>query len=91
MGEAIWWTMQQFYPLPENRKIIFIITDGKADSVENTEKAVEHGKHLGFEFYGIGIGNPHIMTILPNSSKVIAKIEELPPTMFKLLQEAILK
>ena len=91
MGEAIWWTMQQCYLLSENRKIIFIITDGKADSVENTEKAIEHGKHLGFEFYGIGIGNPHLMTILPNSSKVIAKLEELTPTMFKLLQDAILK
>ena len=51
MGEAIWWTLAQCYPLTENRKIILIITDGKPDSVENTEKAIEHGKRLGFEFY----------------------------------------
>jgi hypothetical protein len=89
--QRVTYPYQQCYPLRENRKIIFIITDGKADSVENTEKAIEHGKHLGFEFYGIGIGNPHLMTILPNSSKVIAKLEELTPTMFEILQNAILK
>ena len=89
MGEAIWWTLQQCYPLRENRKIILIITDGKPDSVENTEKAIEHGKRLGFEFYGIGINNSNIMSILPGSSKFISKLEELAPTMFKLLQDAL--
>ncbi len=89
MGEAIWWTLQQCYPLRENRKIILIITDGKPDSVENTEKAIEHGKRLGFEFYGIGINNSNIMSILPGSSKFITKLEELAPTMFKLLQDAL--
>jgi len=91
MGEAIWWTLQQCYPLRENRKIILIITDGKPDSVENTEKAIEHGKRLGFEFYGIGINNSNIMSILPGTSKFITKLEELAPTMFKLLETAILK
>ena len=91
MGEAIWWTLQQCYSLRENRKIILIITDGKPDSVENTEKAIEHGKRLGFEFYGIGINNSNIMSILPGTSKFITKLEELAPTMFKLLETAILK
>ena len=91
MGEAIWWTMGQCLTLKENRKIILIITDGKPDSVENTEKAIEHGKRLGFEFYGIGIENQNILSLLPSSSKVITKLEELSPTMFGLLEAAILK
>ncbi len=91
MGEALWWTMAQCYSLRENRKIILIITDGKPDSVENTEKAIEHGKRLGFEFYGIGINNSNIMSILPGTSKFITKLEELTPTMFGLLEAAILK
>ena len=90
MGEAVWWALQQCYQLKENRKIILIITDGKPDSVENTEKAIEHGKRLGFEFYGIGINNSNIMGILPGTSKFITKLEELAPIMFKLLQDAIL-
>ena len=89
MGETIWWTMAQCYPLKENRKIILIITDGKPDSVENTEKAIEHGKRLGFEFYGIGINNSNILSLLPGFSKVITKLEELSPTMFGLLQNAM--
>ncbi|MFA6716406.1 MAG: VWA domain-containing protein [Victivallales bacterium] len=91
MGEAIWWVMAQCFPLKENRKIILIITDGKPDSVENTEKAIEHGKRLGFEFYGIGIENPNIQSLLPGSSKVITQLEELSPTMFSLLEAAMLK
>ena len=91
MGEAIWWTMAQCLTLKENRKIILIITDGKPDSVENTEKAIEHGKRLGFEFYGIGIENQNILSLLPSSSKVITKLEELSPTMFSLLESAMLK
>ena len=91
MGEAIWWTLAQCYLLAENRKIILIITDGKPDSVENTEKAIEHGKRLGFEFYGIGIENQNILGLLPGSSKVITKLEELSPTMFSLLEAAMLK
>ena len=91
MGEAIWWALAQCYPLTENRKIILIITDGKPDSVENTEKAIEHGKRLGFEFYGIGIENQNILGLLPGSSKVITKLEELSPTIFSLLESAMLK
>ena len=91
MGEAIWWTMAQCLTQKENRKIILIITDGKPDSVENTEKAIEHGKRLGFEFYGIGIENQNILSLLPSSSKVITKLEELSPTMFSLLESAMLK
>jgi hypothetical protein len=91
MGEAIWWVMAQCFSLKENRKIILIITDGKPDSVENTEKAIEQGKRLGFEFYGIGIENPNIQSLLPGSSKVITQLEELSPTMFELLQNAMLK
>ena len=89
MGEAIWWAMAQCYPLKENRKIILIITDGKPDSVENTEKAIEHGKRLGFEFYGVGINNSNIMGFLPDSSKFIEKLEELAPALFELLQNAM--
>ena len=83
--------MAQCLTLKENRKIILIITDGKPDSVENTEKAIEHGKRLGFEFYGIGIQNQNILSLLPGSSKVITKLEELSPTMFSLLESAMLK
>jgi cobalamin biosynthesis protein CobT len=91
MGEAIWWTLGQCLPLKENRKIILIITDGKADSIENTEKAIEHGRKLGFEFYGVGINDVHIKQLLPQNSRIVKDLNELAPAMFKLLQDAMIK
>ncbi len=90
MGEAIWKVMQDMYFLKENRKIILILTDGKADSVKNAEKAIEMGAELGFEFYGIGINDSNIMNILPKTSQVVNILDELAPAMFKLLQNALL-
>ena len=91
MGEALWRVMQQIYALKENRKIILIITDGKPDCVENTDKAIEHGRKMGFEFYGIGINDPNIQHFLPQHSKVITALDELAPSMFKLLERAFVQ
>ena len=91
MGEAIWWVLGQCLSLKENRKIILIITDGKADSVENTEKAIEHGRKLGFEFYGVGINDVHIKQLLPKNSRIVKDLNDLAPAMFKLLQDAMLR
>ena len=91
MGEAIWWAMSQCLTLKENRKIILIITDGKADSIENTEKAIEHGRRLGFEFYGVGINDVHIRQLLPTNSRIVKDLNDLAPAIFKLLQEAMIK
>jgi hypothetical protein len=89
MGESIWWVLQQAYPLKETRKIIIIITDGRADIVETTEKAIEHGRALGFEFYGVGIHHDYIKQLLPDASEVIPSLDELVPCMFRLLQRTL--
>jgi len=91
LGESLWKVMQEAYPLSEKRKLILIITDGKPDSLENSKLAIELGNELGFEFYGIGIEDQHIRSLLPDSSCVIKKIDELAPAMFGLLQNALLK
>ncbi len=90
MGEALWWLMQQDMALPENRKIILILTDGRPDCYENTEQAIVHGKELGFEFYGISINDTYIKKMLPDHSRVITQLDELAPVMFELLQNALL-
>lgn len=75
----------------ENRKIILIITDGQPDTVENTVKAINQGKKMGVEFYGVGIVDQSVRKLLGKQSEVINKIEELPQTLFKLLQNALLE
>jgi Mg-chelatase subunit ChlD len=91
MGAAIWWTLQQEQFAKESRKIILIITDGRPDSMTNTEQAIAYGKKLGFEFYGIGIKDTNIKSLLPNHHKVIHRLNDLAPAMFDLLQRALIK
>ena len=90
MGESIWWVLQQAYPLKETRKIVIIITDGRAYIVETTEKAIEHGRAMGFEFYGVGIHHDYIRQLLPGASEVITSLEELAPSMFRILQKTLI-
>ena len=89
MGESLWWVMQEMLPLKEPRKIIVIITDGRADVVETTEKAIEHGQALGFEFYGVGIRHDCIRQLLPSPSEVITRLDEIVPCMFRMLQRTL--
>jgi hypothetical protein len=44
-------------PLRESRKIIFIVTDGEPDSMDEAKAAVREGLNLGLEIYGLGLGN----------------------------------
>ncbi len=76
-------------PLKETRKIIVIITNGRTDVVETTEKAIEHGRALGFEFYGVGIHHDYIRQLLSGASEVITSLDDLVPSMFRLLQRTL--
>lgn len=91
MDAALWWTLQQLYPMPESRKIILVITDGRPDSTELTLAAIRSIREFGFELYGIGIANPFIQNLLPGKdSKIINGITELAPAMFSMLQDAFI-
>lgn len=91
MDAALWWTLQQLYPMPEPRKIILVITDGRPDSVELTLAAIRSVREFGYEIYGIGIANPFIQNLLPGKdSQIINGITELAPAMFSMLQDAFI-
>jgi len=69
MGASIWWAIQQDLLREESRKIIIIITDGQPDEMQNTVNAINKGRELGLEFYGIGIVDPTIERILGKNSE----------------------
>jgi uncharacterized protein YegL len=89
MGEALWWVMQEIQTRQENRKIILIITDGRPDSTIAAEQAIKHGKAMGFEFYGLGIEHDYIRKLLPDTSESITQLDDLVPTLFKLLRQTL--
>lgn len=91
LAPALWWVLREMLFLKVNRKIIFILTDGKPDCYKTTKDAVAKAEQLGFELYGIGIKDNSIEEILPKTSAVIMNLEELVPSVFVMLQKALLK
>lgn len=89
MGEAIWWVLQQMVVLPENRKIILVVTDGSPDSIKNTREAITAGRNLGIEFHGLGINSQEICHLIPESSRNLKELSELGPATFKLFSTAL--
>lgn len=91
LGPALWRVMQVMLPLREERKLILVVTDGEPDSPEASAVALDTARKAGFEVYGIGVRNGCIARLLPNSSRVVWNLSELPQAMFGLLQGALLR
>ena len=91
LAEALWWVMQTMLALRESRKIILILTDGMPNSVPNAKSALDNAKNAGFEVFGIGIVSSSITQLLPKTSQNIYNLTDLAPTMFTILQKALLK
>lgn len=91
LAPVLWWVLREMLFLKENRKIIFILTDGKPDCYEAARDVLAKAETLGFEVYGIGIKDRSIEEILPKTSAVIMNLEELVPSVFAMLQKALLK
>lgn len=91
MGEALWWVMQQMITQDEPRKLVIIVTDGDPDNKANTKEAIRVGRSFGFEYFGIGVGNQAggILTLLPGTSQVILRIEDLGVALFTVLRNSL--
>jgi Mg-chelatase subunit ChlD len=89
MAEALWWIIQQMAILRENRKIIFIVTDGEPDSPVETQAAIKEAKRIGIEIYGLGLGSQSIADLLPGKAVVINNTMDLPRKLFQLLGKTI--
>jgi hypothetical protein len=91
LGEALWWVLQQMQPLPESRKMILVLTDGDPDSFPVARDAIEDGRRIGVEIYGLGILSEAISKLLPEHSRTINDLSELAPAMFGMLRGALIK
>lgn len=90
MTEALWWVLGMLSTRPEHRKIVFVVTDGYPDEPETTKETITVAQGMGMEVLGIGINTPIISSIIP-ISETITDIHELTSTMFRLLQQTLLK
>lgn len=89
LGPAIWWVLTDMLPLQENRKIVFIITDGAPTSVKAAKTAIGQCLKFGIELMGVGIRSQAIDHLLGDKGRTIWKLEELGPAIFELLGNAL--
>jgi nitric oxide reductase activation protein len=91
MDAALWWALAEMAKAREKRKLLFIISDGMPDSLPAASAAIQAHRQRGVEVYGLGICCQSIVDLLPESSRVINDIAQLPEAVFTMLQKALLK
>lgn len=90
MAEALWWTFQQMHTLPEERKILLILSDGDPDNFNETVNALKAAREQQYEVYGIGMETTAMSRLLPgNLSREICDIKDLASAMFDILRNAL--
>ncbi len=84
-------------PRPETRKILLVLTDGKAGCDGGGDAAAAHAKHIaelinkaGIELAGVGIQDNALCEIVKDSI-VIQELEDLPAQLCKLLGRTLQK
>lgn len=85
LGAALYWVMQELYKRKEERKILFILTDGYPTDRPLAIKALQDIGKIGVESYGLGLISGSISELQPEKSRVIYDLQELAPAMFDLL------
>ena len=96
---TVLWAGQQLALRREERKIIVLFTDGEPDDSLHAEKAVKKVNRYGIEVYAVAMNKTSIHTAMKDASKwidvekvtPISKIEELGPSLLKLLRRALVR
>lgn len=88
---ALWWAIQQMLFVRKNRKILFIITDGRVCDVTASKNALALARRIGLEIYGIGILDEHIRELLPESGRSIYDLRDFPAAFFDIMQGSLIR
>ena len=82
---------------PETRRIMLVLTDGKAGCECGDASATEHAKHVadlcrkaGIELVGVGIQDDSLCAIVADTI-VIHELQDLPAQLCKLLGRTLQK
>jgi cobalamin biosynthesis protein CobT len=86
--EAMWYAAYTLASRREERKMIFVVTDGEPDDPESTIMMDRWLRQCGVEVVGIGIMLEHIKEIFRDNI-VIQNLDELAPELFGLLEKKL--
>jgi len=97
LGEAMHVAARRLHPRPETRKILLVLTDGRAGCESCDDAAVRHAQIMakrigkaGIELIGVGIMDESLRAIVTDTI-VVHQLEELPPQLCKLLGRTLKK
>jgi nitric oxide reductase activation protein len=89
MAEALRQVAKQMAPWRQKRKIVIMLTDGVPSSPTEVLTALGEMGRQGMEVFGLGIEEPSILDLLPDSSAVIYDLRSLPTALFRILGESL--
>lgn len=90
-GEALQHALTIFTPHAK-RRLLFIITDGSPDSNEYFKMTLRMLKRQGIECIGVGVLDDCITEDMDeNECCVIKELDELAPSLFRLLREKLVR
>ncbi len=97
LGEAMQIGASRISQRPESRRILLVLTDGKAGCEGSGDSSTLHAQEIarritrmGIELVGVGIQDDSLCTIVADTI-VIQQIEELPARLCKLLGRTLQK
>jgi len=97
LGEAMQVAARRLAPRRETRKIMLVLTDGRAGCEANDGSAVKHAQYVaeriqgaGIELIGVGIMDESLRAIVADTI-VVHQLEELPAQLCKLLSRTLKK
>lgn len=83
MSEAMMWCAHRLWSRREERKILFVATDGGPDDLESAKAVIKSMQSKGIEVIGLGIN--YDTSHLIKESKMISDIREMPAAVFEML------
>ncbi|MGD2111185.1 MAG: VWA domain-containing protein [Phycisphaerae bacterium] len=91
LGEAMHLAARRLHLRPETRKILLVLTDGRAGCEARDDAAVRHAQHMtqrienaGIELIGVGIMDESLRAIVADTI-VVHQLQDLPAQLCKLL------
>ena len=89
LAPALWWIMKQLLFAREQRKMLLVLTDGQPHDIYSTKKDVDISNKIFLDVYFLWMLVISIGDFLPDTSRVICRLEELPAMLFELLHDVL--
>jgi len=87
-AEAMWYAVSTLAPRREERKIVFVVTDGRPNDWDAVIQMDTWLRRREVEVVGIGINLPLVQELF-RDSLIIQRLKELTPALFKALEKKL--